>query len=164
MRGLDPELVDTVWAAVEPLLAPHAENHPLGCHRPRIPDRDCFEMMLVHLVTGTSWEDCERLCGNKVSDTTARARRDEWEEVGVFDAIAEGAISSYDKIIGLDLTEVAVDGSLQKSPAGTGTTRSCSSPPSTPLSLLTLVVRRNSEVATPVVKFSLVMPIHGSGG
>ncbi len=75
--------------------------------------------MLVHLVTGASWEDCERLCGHKeVSDTTARARRDEWERAGVFDAIANEAISAYDKIIGLDLSEVAVDGSLHKSPVG----------------------------------------------
>jgi transposase len=118
MRALDPEVVDTVWAAIEPLLPVHVETHPLGCHRPRLPDRDCFEMMLVHLVTGASWEDCERLCGNKVSDTTARERRDEWEEAGVFGAIADEAIRAYDKVIGLDMSEVAVDGSLQKSPAG----------------------------------------------
>jgi transposase len=118
MRALDPEVVDTVWAAIEPLLPIHAETHPLGCHRPRIPDRDCFEVMLIHLVTGASWEDCERLCGHKVSDTTARARRDEWEQAGLFDAIANEAICAYDKIIGLDLSEVAVDGSLHKSPAG----------------------------------------------
>jgi transposase len=74
--------------------------------------------MLVHLVTGSSWEDCERLCANKVSDTTARARRDEWEAAGVFDAVVQEAIRAYDKLIGLDLSEVAVDGSLHKSPAG----------------------------------------------
>lgn len=118
MRALEPEVFDTVWAAIEPLLPAHVETHPLGCHRPRVADRDCFEVMLVRLVTGCSFEDAERLCGNKVSDTTVRARRDEWEAAGVFDAIAAEAISAYDKIIGLDLTEVAVDGSLHKSPAG----------------------------------------------
>jgi transposase len=118
MRALDPEVVDTVWAAIKHLLPAHIETHPLGCHRGRVPDRVCFEVMLVRLVTGCSWEDAERLCGNKVSDTTARARRDEWEHAGVFDAIAEEAIHSYDKIIGLDLSEVAVDGSLHKSPTG----------------------------------------------
>jgi len=118
MRALEPEVFDTVFAAIKPLLPRRAETHPLGCHRRRIPDRDCFEVMLVHLVTGSSWEDCERLCGNKVSDTTVRARRDEWEAAGVFDAVAAEAIDAYDKIIGLDLTEVAVDGSLHKSPAG----------------------------------------------
>ncbi|MDA8354923.1 MAG: transposase, partial [Actinomycetota bacterium] len=46
----------------------------------------------------------------KVSDTTARARRDEWIEAGIFTAIVEEAITAYDKIIGLDLSDVAVDG------------------------------------------------------
>jgi transposase len=118
MRALEPEVVDTVWAAVEPLLPPHPETHPLGCHRRRAPDRHCFEVMLVRLVTGCSWEDAEHLCGAKVSDTTARARRDEWIDAGIFEAIAHEAICAYDKIIGLDLSEVAIDGSLHKSPAG----------------------------------------------
>ena len=43
MRALDPEVVDAVWAAVEPLLPPPDCSHPLGCHRPRLPDRVCFE-------------------------------------------------------------------------------------------------------------------------
>ena len=118
MRALAPEVFDTVWAGVEALLPVHNETHPLGCHRPRASDRDCFEVMLVRLVTGCSWEDAELLCGRKVSDTTARARRDEWIEAGIFELIADEAIRAYDKIIGLDLSEVAVDGSLHKSPAG----------------------------------------------
>ena len=103
---------------IEPLIPEPVDNHPLGCHRRRAANRDCFEMMLVREVTGCSWEDAERLCGNKVSDTTARDRRDEWIKAGVFTAIAKEAIAGYDKIIGLDLTDVAVDGSLHKSPAG----------------------------------------------
>ena len=118
MRALDPEVGDAVWAGIKPLIPAPVDNHPLGCHRRRAADRDCFEMMLVREVTGCSWEDAERLCGNKVSDTTARDRRDEWIKAGVFTAIAKEAIAGYDKIVGLDLTDVAVDGSLHKSPAG----------------------------------------------
>jgi transposase len=118
MRALEPEVLDTVWAAIEPLLPPPPKTHPLGCHRPRIADRICFKVMLVRLVTGCSFEDAERLCGNEVSDTTVRARRDEWIHAGVFEALSKEAICAYDKIIGLDLSEVAVDGSLHKSPAG----------------------------------------------
>ena len=55
MRALAPEVFDTVWAGVEALLPVHNETHPLGCHRPRANDRDCFEVMLVRLVTGCSW-------------------------------------------------------------------------------------------------------------
>lgn len=118
MRALDPEVLDTVWSAIEPVIPPHPETHPWGCHRPRASDRDCFMVMLVRLVTGCSWVDAEALCANKVSDTTARARRDEWIEAGVFDAVVHEAIGAYDKIVGLDLSHVAIDGSLHKSPAG----------------------------------------------
>ena len=118
MPAFDPEVVDTVWAAIGPLLPPHPDTHPLGCHRTRASDRDCFEVMLVRLVTGCSFEDAEHLCGDKVSDTTVRVRRDEWVEAGVFDRIAEEAICAYDKIIGLDLSEVAVDGSIHKARGG----------------------------------------------
>lgn len=118
MRALDPEVKDTIWEAIEPLVPVPVDTHPLGCHRPRAAERECFEMMLVRLVTGCSWEDAERLCGNKVSDTTVRDRRDEWIAAGVFDAIAAEAIGAYDRIIGLELSDVAVDGSLHKSPCG----------------------------------------------
>ena len=118
MRALDPEVKDAIWAAFEPRIPTSIDNHPLGCHRPRASDRDCFEVIIVRLSTGCSWEDAERLCGHKVSDTTARARRDEWIAAGIFDALCEEVLSGYDKMIGLDLSDVAVDGSLQKSPCG----------------------------------------------
>ncbi len=66
MRALDFEVKAVVWAAIEPLVPVPLDTHPLGRHRPRKPDRDCFEVMLVRLVTGCSFEDAERLCGNKV--------------------------------------------------------------------------------------------------
>jgi hypothetical protein len=36
----------------------------------------------------------------------------------VFDKLVDEAIAGYDKIVGLDLSEVAVDGSLHKAPCG----------------------------------------------
>jgi transposase len=118
MRAFDPEVVDAIWAGIEPLIPTPVDFHPLGCHRGRKPDRDCFDVMRVRLATGCSWEDAERLCGNKVSDTTVRDRRNEWIKAGVFDAIAKEATEGYDKIIGLDFSDVSVDGSLHKSPCG----------------------------------------------
>jgi transposase len=118
MRALDPEVFDVVWAAIEPLVPVRVDEHPLGCHRRRCSDRDCFRVMLVRLSTGCSWQDAERLCGNKVSDTTVRERRDEWAAAGVFNAVAQEAIGAFDRIVGLDLSDVAVDGSLHKSPCG----------------------------------------------
>ena len=118
MRALDPKVVTVIWSGIEPLIPIREVHHPLGCHRQRASDRDCFQVMLVRLVTGCSWEDAERLTGCVVSDTTARERRDEWIAAGVFDAIANEAISGYDRVIGLDLSDVALDGSLHKSPCG----------------------------------------------
>ena len=118
MRALEPEVVDAVWAAVEPYLPGPSRTQPLGCHRSRTSDRLVLGLMLVRLVTRSSWVTTERLCANTVSATTARARRDEWVEAGVFDKIAEEAICADDKIIGLDLEEVAVDDSMHKAPGG----------------------------------------------
>ena len=118
MRALEPEVVDVLWRSIEPLLPPTSRSHPLGCHRPRVPDRLCFRGILIRLVTGASWVDIEAILEHQVSDTTLRARRDEWIAAGVFDAIAEEAIGGYDRVIGLDLSDVSVDGSLHKAPAG----------------------------------------------
>ncbi len=118
MRALEPEVVDVLWATIEPLLPAPPETHPLGCHRPRIPDRLCFWGILVRLVTGSSWVDIEALLGHEVSDTTLRARRDEWINAGVFDALATEALAGYDRILELDLEVVAVDGSIHKAPCG----------------------------------------------
>jgi len=70
------------------------------------------------LVTGCSWVSVEAILGREVSDTTLRARRDEWIAAGVFDALRQHALHAYDRIIGLDLSEVALDGSLHKAPCG----------------------------------------------
>ncbi len=69
-------------------------------------------------VTGSSWVDIEAILGFEVSDTTLRARRDEWIDAGVFDALAAEALAGYDRIIELDLDLVALDGSIHKAPCG----------------------------------------------
>jgi transposase len=114
---MDPRVAEALWKAMQGHLPPRPPDmHPLGCHRLRIPDRDCFQGILVRLVTGCSWDVAARLC--KASETTLRARRTEWLAAGVFDKLVEEAIDGYDRIIGLDLSEVAVDGSLHKAPCG----------------------------------------------
>jgi transposase len=118
MRALEHDVFDAVWAAVEPLLPPPPKTHPLGCHRPRVANEVCFRGILIRLVTGCSWVDTEAILNWEVSDTTLRARRDEWIRAGVFDELAAEALAAYDRIIGLDLAEVAIDGSQHKAPCG----------------------------------------------
>jgi transposase len=117
MRALERDVQDAVWAAIEPLLPP-PRPHPLGCHRPRISNRLCFRGILIRLTTGSSWRDIEAILEFKVSDTTLRARRDEWIQAGVFDQIHAEALAAFDRIIGFDLSEVSIDGSLHKAPYG----------------------------------------------
>lgn len=118
MRALDPEVVDAIWETIEPILPEITDEHPLGCHRRRVSDRLCFWGMLLRLVTGCSWVTAEAILDRAVSDTTLRSRRDEWIEAGVFSELRDHAIEAYDRIIGLDLSEVALDGSLHKAPCG----------------------------------------------
>ena len=117
MRALERDVQDAVWTAIEPLL-PDPPDHPLGCHRPRIDDQLCFRGILIRLVTGASWVDVESILDFKVSDTTLRTRRDEWIAAGVFDQIHTEALAAFDRIVGLDLSEVSIDGSLHKAPYG----------------------------------------------
>ena len=69
-------------------------------------------------LTGCSWVDVDHLMGGEVSDTTLRHHRDGWVHAAVFDRLVDEALCVYDKVIGLDLSEVAVDGSLHKAPYG----------------------------------------------
>ena len=78
----------------------------------KISDRDCFEAILFRLVTGCSWDVAGRL--GKGSETTLRRRRDEWLVAGVCQHLVEEAINAFDKVIGLDFSEVSIDGSLHK--------------------------------------------------
>jgi transposase len=118
MRALDPEVVDAVWSAVAELIPVPVETHPLRCHRHRVSDRVCFRGILIRLITGCSWVDTEQLLDRAVSDTTLRARRDEWITAGVFDALVEQAVAGYDRIVGLRFEHAALDASQHKAPVG----------------------------------------------
>ncbi|GHC84059.1 hypothetical protein GCM10010349_68770 [Streptomyces flavofungini] len=52
------------------------------------------------------------------SATTIRSRRDEWVRLGVFARLEQLALGSYDRIVGLVLDQIAVDGPITKAPAG----------------------------------------------
>ena len=116
MLALHPRVVDVMWSAIEPRLPDVVDDHPLGCHRRRVPDRTCFEAILFRLVARCSWDVAGRL--GKGSETTLRRRRTEWLDAGVFDGLVDESLAGYDRIIGLDLSEVAVDGSQHKAPFG----------------------------------------------
>jgi hypothetical protein len=51
----------------------------------------------------------EKVADGSCSATTLRGRRDEWIELGVIERLREMALDTYDRAIGLELSEVAVD-------------------------------------------------------
>jgi hypothetical protein len=59
-----------------------------------------------------------RIADGSCSATTLGRRRDEWIEAGEMDALEEIARQAYDRAIGLDLSDVAVDRRLTKVPGG----------------------------------------------
>ena len=87
----------------------------MGCHRPRIPDRVVFEKLVQVLVFGCAYE---RIADEECSATTLRDRRDEWIEIGAMDSLREIVLESYDRYIGLEISEVAVDCCITKAPCG----------------------------------------------
>jgi transposase len=97
------------------LLPPRVDRHPLGCHRRRIDDRIVFDKLVEALVFGCGYERLGDAC---CSATTLRRRRDEWIAAGVFDALRRSVLAAYERLIGLDLTDVCVDGCLTKAPGG----------------------------------------------
>src|SRR5438094_571435 len=107
------------FAALLPYRPPYDPSHPLGCHRPRIADRIIFEKLIQVLRFGCSYAsiaDCT--CGA----TTIRDRRNEWIRAGIFADLKTIARESYDRIAGLALADIAVDGCITKAPGGRGRT------------------------------------------
>jgi transposase len=115
MPAVPPYIIEPVWEQFEALLPDRKVDHPLGCHRPRIPDRVVFEKLVEVLVFGCAYW---RIADEECSATTLRRRRDEWIEAGVMDALEEMVLGAYDRTIGLELADVSVDCCITKAPCG----------------------------------------------
>ena len=108
-------IIDPLWDQFAELLPERIDDHPLGCHRPRIPDRVVFDKLIQVLVLGAAYE---RIADSRCSATTIRRRRDEWIAAGVFARLEQICLEAYDKIVGLELDDVTVDGCIVKAPCG----------------------------------------------
>ena len=111
MPALEPYIIEPIWEQFCALLPEHETDHPLGCHRRRIPERLVFEKLVQILVFGCAYE---RIADESCSESTLRRRRDEWIELGLMERLREISLDAYDRLIGLDLSEVAVDGCITK--------------------------------------------------
>ena len=111
-------LLEPLWdqfAALLPVRNEYAESHPLGCHRRRVPDRTVFKYIVLALVHGSGYE---RIAGAGCSDRTIRRRVKQWAELGISEKVHALALEAYDRMIGLGLSEISVDGCITKAPSG----------------------------------------------
>jgi DDE family transposase len=115
MPALPPYIIEPIFEQFLALLPERVVHHPLGCHKPPIPDRVILEKLVQVLVFGCAYR---RIAEEGCSATAIRDRRDEWIELGAMDKLRELALSAYDRFIGLELEEVSVDGCITKAPCG----------------------------------------------
>jgi transposase len=111
-------LAQPLWdqfAALLPEREIYVSTHPWGCHRRRIDDRIVFDKLVQVLRFGCAYE---AIADTTCSATTIRTRRDEWIHLGVFAKLARIAREAYDRIVGLVLDDIAVDGCITKAPGG----------------------------------------------
>ena len=106
---------DELWEQMEPLLPPR-KPHPLGCHNPRVPDRDAMNAILFVLRTGCQWNalNATGIC----SSSSAHRRFMEWTEAGVFQDFWECGLLAYDEVAGIDWSWLSMDGAMTKAPLG----------------------------------------------
>jgi transposase len=115
---LPASLFAPLWVQFSALLPTRprvALTHPLGCHRQRVSDRLVFEHVIAARVHGSGYE---RIATPGCSDRTIRRRLQEWAELGSAEQVHQLALEAYERMIGLDLEDLAADGCITKAPAG----------------------------------------------
>lgn len=106
---------DETWERMEPLL-PSRPPHPLGCHNPRVPDRDAMNAILLVLRTGMQWNalNATGIC----SSSSAHRRFSEWAQAGVFEEFWRQGLLAYAELQGVDWEWLSCDGLMGKAPLG----------------------------------------------
>lgn len=106
---------DRTWERMRVLLPPRPA-HPLGCHNPRVADRDAMDAILLVLRTGMQWNalNATGIC----SSSSAHRRFQEWAEAGVFEEFWRQGLLAYDKLKGIEWEWLSCDGAMGKAPLG----------------------------------------------
>jgi Transposase DDE domain len=117
---LPASLIDPLWVEFAALIGVDEQpefspDHPWGCHRRRVTTRVVFDHVIAALVHGSGYE---RIATPGCSDRTIRRRLAAWAQAGHGPALLRLALAAYDRMIGLDLDDLAVDGAITKAPCG----------------------------------------------
>ncbi len=115
MPAVPSSILEPIRDQFSALLPAHDVAHLLGCHRQRVPDRLVFDKLVQVLIFGCAYH---RIAGETCSASTLRRRRDEWVGLGLMDTLQALVLGAYDRMIGLDLADLAVDGCITKAPCG----------------------------------------------
>jgi transposase len=107
-------ILEPLWVQFAALLPTRQVHHPLGCYRRRIPDRIIFDKLVQILVFGCGYR---RIADATCSATTLRRRRDEWITLGLAERHRLAVLGAYDRLFGLELEHLVVDG-CTKAPCG----------------------------------------------
>jgi transposase len=111
----DWRLPDALWDRIEPWLPPR-KPHPLGCHRPRVDDRQAMDAICLVLRTGCPWHALHEtgLC----SSSSAHRRVQEWAAAGVLLTWWTMGLADDDAVHGMDWEWRAMDGAMTTAPLG----------------------------------------------
>ena len=118
MLALEPTVVDAVWQSFAAYLPERGETEPSAGLSPA-PDLGP-RLLRGHLVPAGHRVQLGRgrTTGQRERDDAAASTRRVGGRRCLFEHLVEEAIAAFDKVIGLDLSEVSVDGSLHKAPMG----------------------------------------------
>ncbi len=112
MPLLPASLIEPLWVEFasligEPDRPEFSPTHPWGCHRRRVLYRVVFDHVIAALVHGSGYE---RLASPGCSDRTIRRRLAQWAKAGFAQELLRLGLDAYDRMIGLSLDALAVDG------------------------------------------------------
>lgn len=118
------ELSDELWQRLAALLPrrrrTEAQRRKGG--RPPVSDRSCAQGILFVLRTGCQWNalNATGIC----SSSSAHRRFELWVKAGVFRRLWQSSLKEFEELVGIDWKWQAMDGSMVKSPPGSGVQRS----------------------------------------
>ena len=115
MPAVPLSIIGPIWEQFADLLPERKEIHPLGCHHPRIPDQVVFEKLVEVLVFGCAYE---RIADRRVRLPPCGGVATSGSTPELWRRLREMVLEAYDRMIGLDLSDVAVDGCITKAPCG----------------------------------------------
>jgi hypothetical protein len=112
---LPPYLIEPIFQQFEDLLPERRTDHPLNATARASPRGSSSRSWCRFWSSALAYE---RIADAACSESLLRRRRDEWIELGVMERLRRICLEAYDRLIGLELSELAVDGCTTKAPCG----------------------------------------------